>query len=208
MLANSGKPIPGYSRVFRKKITRVRGYPLKVATCLTPGCPSNSRIPEWPGRVFGEYEVSPMPVTGDSKPGRSLEYNGNGWTGSTSNVRVVWNVKHETAFPFCKGIPGDYVTNRMQGWFRGCIWISPVFQRTFFSFFLIPFIIFAHLLPSLLPTRNPDPGSHLKFIHIYPGAAGYSFQRKGNSIVLMECKVLPVPDNLTSTSLYCSWVPG
>ena len=31
-------------------------------------------------------------------------------------------------------------------------------QTVFFFFFLIPFIIFAHLL-SLLPTRNSDPGS-------------------------------------------------
>ena len=38
----------------------------------------------------------------------------------------------------------------------------------FFYFFSIPFIIFAHLLLSLLPTRNSDPGSHSRLFSPLP----------------------------------------
>ena len=37
-----------------------------------------------------------------------------------------------------------------------------------FCFLLIPFIIFAHLLLSLLPTRNSDPGSHSRLFSPLP----------------------------------------
>ena len=35
-----------------------------------------------------------------------------------------------------------------------------ILRFLYFIFLLIPFIIFAQLLLSLLPTRNSDPGSH------------------------------------------------
>ena len=46
--------------------------------------------------------------------------------------------------------------------------IVPVYiYKYILFFFLIPFIIFAHLL-SLLPTRNSDPGSHSRLFYPLP----------------------------------------
>ena len=68
---------------------------------------------------------------------------------------VVWcQSRHvEAIFAVCQGV-------RM---LSPDIFVQPVF----FFFFLIPFIIFLHLL-SLLPTRNSDPGSHSRLFSPLP----------------------------------------
>lgn len=52
-------------------------------------------------QILGEHKVSPVPVSGISKPAISWECQGNWQKGDLSTM--VCDVRHETAFHFEKG---------------------------------------------------------------------------------------------------------